>query len=202
MSLENLLAKITEDARTDGERLVSEATEEAAGIKEMGEEEARRSAEEIRDSFRQKGERERTRIMSEALTESRSILLTTQEELFEEVFEAAMREFASLPEQRYRTWLKRTILDNAGEGDQEVIAAPYDRGLLDGGLLEEVNEALREMKHEGSMTLLDEEADFERGVILRGEKYANNLSLRSQLRELRERHEQEVLKILFGEEKE
>jgi V/A-type H+-transporting ATPase subunit E len=202
MSLDRLLEKIEEDARAEGERLVSVASEDAAGIKGAGEEEARISAQEIRDSFRERGQRERTRIMSEALTESRSILLSTQEELFEEVFEEAKREFESLTEERYRAWLKRTILDNAGEGDQEVIASPYDRGLLAGGLLDEINAALREKGHEGTMNLSEEVADFHRGVILRGAKYANNLSLQSQVRELRERHEQEVLRILFGEVKE
>jgi vacuolar-type H+-ATPase subunit E/Vma4 len=198
MSLQSLLEKIEHDARAEGERIVSGAEEEAASIKETGEEEARRSAEAIRASFRERGERERTRIMSEALTESRAALLTTREELFEETFAAGMREFGSLPEERQRAWLKRLIVDNAGEGEEEIIAAPYDRRLLAGGLMEEINAALRERGHKGKLILSGDEADFERGIILRGEKFANNLSLQTLVREARERHEEEVLKILFG----
>ena len=199
MSLEKLLAKIGEDARAEGERLVAEAEEEAARIKEAGEEEARRSAEAIRASYRERGERERTRIVSEALTESRAAFLTVQEELFEEIFAAAEREFESLPEERYRAWLKRVILAHAREGVGEVIAAPYDRAILAGGLLEEINATLREGGSAPELTLSEREADFSRGVILRGERFADNLSLRSVLREIRERHEEEALKILFGE---
>ncbi len=202
MSLERLLEKIENDAHAEGKRILFEAEEEAARIRETGQEEARRSAEDIRSSFRERGERERTRIMSEALTESRSMLLSTREELFEEVFEAAMQEFESLPEERYRAWLKRTILDNAGDGEQVVIAAPYDRRLLVGGLLENIDADMREEGREGRVSLSESEAEFDRGVVLRGEKYANNLSLQTLLRELRERHEEEVLRILFAEAKE
>ncbi len=200
MSLEKLLERISEDARAEGERLLAEAEEEAAGIAREGEEEALRSAEAIRSAYRERGERERTRIMSKALTESRAAYLSVQEEIFEEVFAAAAREFASLPEERYRDWLKRMILANAGEGVAEVVAAPYDRKLLSTGLLEEVNKALREGGGGRELVLSEQEAAFERGVILKGERYANNLSLQAVLRELRERHEEEVLNILFGEE--
>ncbi len=200
MSLDNLLERIAADARAEGEKLLAEAEEEAARILKEGEEEALRSAEAIRSSFRQRGERERTRIMSEALTQSRAAYLSVQVELFEEVFAAAAREFESLPEERYRAWLKRVILDNAGEGVVEVVAAPYDRKLLSSGLLEEINGALRESGKGGGLALSDREAGFGRGVILKGERYANNLSLQAALRELRERYEEEVLAILFGED--
>lgn len=198
MSLEKLLAKIEEDARSEGEGLLRKAEAEAAGIKSAGAEEARRSAESIRASFRARGERERTRIMSEALTEGRAAYLSTQDELFEEVFVEAAREFASMPEGRYRAWLKRVILENAAEGLREVIAAPHDRGLLAAGLLEEINADLRGREHAEELVLSDRKADFDRGVILRGEKFALNLSLQSLAREVRERHEEEVMSILFG----
>ncbi|NPV59899.1 MAG: hypothetical protein HPY75_09575 [Actinobacteria bacterium] len=201
MSLEKLLERIGEDARAEGERFLAEAREQAARIVKEGEEEALRAAEAIRSDFRERGERERTRILSEALTESRAAYLSVQEELFEEVFEAASREFESLPEERYRDWLKRTILANAGEGVREVIAAPYDRKLLASGLLEEINAALREKAGGRELVLGEREAEFDRGALLRGERFENNLSLRSVLREVRERHEEEVLDILFGEGK-
>lgn len=199
MSLEKLLERIGEDARAEGERLLAEAREQAARIMKEGEEEALRAAEAIRSDFRDRGERERTRFLSEALTESRAAYLSAQEELFEEALEAASREFESLPEERYRNWLKRTILTNAGEGVSEVIAAPYDRKLLASGLLEEINAALREKAGGWELVLSEREAEFDRGVLLRGERFANNLSLRAVLREVRERHEEEVLDILFGE---
>ena len=199
MSFESLLEKIDEDAHLEGRALVDAAKEEAARLVSEGEEETRRTAETIRASFRERGERERTKIMSEALAESRANFLSAQDNLFEEAFIEALRDFTELPEERYRVWLKRVILKNVSGGKEEVVAAPYDRALLADGLLDEINLALQERGGEASLTLAEEEADFERGVILASGNYINNLSLETLMREMRDRHEEGVLKILFGE---
>ena len=199
MSFESLLEKIDEDAHLEGRALVDAAKEEAARLVSEGEEETRRTAETIRASLRERGERERTKIMSEALAESRANFLSAQDNLFEEAFMEALRDFMELPEERYRVWLKRVILKNVSGGKEEVVAAPYDRALLADGLLDEINLALQERGGEASLTLAEEEADFERGVILASGNYINNLSLETLMREVRDRHEEGVLKILFGE---
>jgi len=199
MSFESLLEKINEDARLEGRALVDAAKEEAARLLSDAEEETRLTAESIRASFRERGERERTKIMSEALAESRSAFLSAQDNLFEEAFMEALRDFMDLPEERYRAWLKRVILENVSGGKEEVVAAPYDRGLLADGLLDEINMTLKEKGSKASLKLAKEEADFERGVILRSGNFINNLSLETLMREMRDRHEESVLKILFGE---
>lgn len=199
MSFENLLEKIGEDARIEGRAIVDAAKEEAARLLSEGEEEARSAAESIRTTFRERGERERTKIMSEALAESRANFLSAQDNLFEEAFTEAVADFADLPEERYRAWLKRVILENASGGREEVVAPAYDRGLLAGGLLDEINLALQAGGGQASLTLSGEEAGFDHGVILRSGNYINNLSLETLMREVRDRHEEDVLKILFGE---
>ncbi len=199
MSLEKLLEKIEDDARMEGRGIVTAAKQEAERLLREGEEESRRVSEAIRASYRERGERERTKIMSEALAESRSAFLSAQDRLFEEAFTEALRLFGELPEERYRAWLKRTILDNVSGGREEVVAAPYDRRLLAEGLLEEINRSLEERGGGAALTLSGEEAGFSRGVMLRSGNYVNNLSLETLMREVRDRHEEEVLKMLFGE---
>jgi len=199
MSLERLLAKIEDDAREEGRRIVEAAKEEAARIDAEGREEARLMAEAIRASFRERGERERTKIMSEALAESRAAFLSAQDRLFEEAFTEATRLFEDLPEDRYRAWLKKTVLDNVSGGEEEIVAAPYDRRLLEDGLLDEIRDALREKRSGAVLTLAEDEADFSRGVILRSGNFINNLSLETLMREVRDRNEERVLKMLFGE---
>jgi vacuolar-type H+-ATPase subunit E/Vma4 len=199
MSLERLLEKIEDDARREGRSFVDAAKQDAERIKKESSEEARRTAEGLRSSFRERGERERTKIMSEALAESRAAYLSAQDRLFEEAFTEAMRLFEELPEERYRVWLKRTILENVSGSREEIVAAPYDRRLLAEGLLDEVNEAIREKGGETLLTLADEEADFSRGIILRSGNFVNNLSLETLMREVRDRQEEKVLKMLFGE---
>ncbi|MEW6553524.1 MAG: V-type ATP synthase subunit E [Actinomycetota bacterium] len=199
MSLERLLEKIEDDARLGGRGIVDAAKQEAERITAEGGEEARRAAAAIRKTFRERGERERTKIMSEALAESRAAFLAAQDKLFEEAFTEAMRLFEDLPEERYRAWLLRIISENVTSGDEVIVAAPYDRRLLEDGLLAEVNKALAGSGRTGKLSLAAEEADFERGVILTGQQFVNNLSLDTLMREVRDEYEEEVLKMLFGE---
>jgi vacuolar-type H+-ATPase subunit E/Vma4 len=199
MSLERLLGKIGDDARLEGKRAVAEAKEEAARIRREGAEDARLAADAIATSYRERAERERTRIMSEALAESRTAFLSTQDDLYKDVFAEVLRDAMDMPVERYSAWLKRTILINASSGDEKILASPYDRHLLEEGLLDEINQALAEKGLKGSMSLAEGTAQFERGVILKGEKMENNLSLGTILRDTRDRHEEELLKILFGE---
>ena len=199
MSLERLLEKIEGDARDKGSRIVAEAKRNAESMKAAGSEEARITAEAIRKTFHEKAERERTKIMSETLHDSRAAFLSSQDDLFEEAFSEALRIFEDLPEERYRAWLRRIILENSSSGVEEIEAAPYDRRLLAGGLLAEINKALKDGGRKGKLTLAAEEADFKRGVILRSGNFINNLSLETLMRQVRNEHEEVVLKMLFGE---
>ncbi len=199
MSLESLLAKIEEDGREEGRKAVEAAEEEAARLTAEGREETLRAAEKIRSSLRERGERERIRVTSEALAEGRAAFLSAQDRLFEEAFTEALRSFEGLPEDRYRAWLKRIVVENASGGEEQIVAAPYDRRLLEGGLLEEIRAALPEKESGAALTLAEEEGDFSRGVILKAANYINNLSLETLMREARDRNEEKVLKILFGE---
>jgi hypothetical protein len=89
----------------------------------------------------------------------------------------------------------RIISRNVTSGDEIIVAAPYDRRLLEGGLLAEINRALAESGRTGNLSLAEEEADFGRGVVLTGQQFVNNLSLETLMREVRDEYEEEVLKI-------
>jgi vacuolar-type H+-ATPase subunit E/Vma4 len=199
MSIERLLEKIETDARNEGKQLVADARREASSMTKAGRDEARASAKAIRSSFHERGERQRTKIMSVALAEGRAEFLATQDKLFEEIFVEALREIERLPVDRYRVWLKRIIMENVASGNEAVVASSYDRKLLEDGLLSEINRELKKHKRQGRLVLDEQEAEFSRGVILKSADFVNNLSLQTMMREVRDRHEEEVLKMLFGE---
>jgi V/A-type H+-transporting ATPase subunit E len=199
MSLEKLLEKIEDDARVEGRGIVDDAKAEAERIRRQGRDEAHAAAEAIRKTFHERAERERTKIMSEALAESRASFLSSQDQHFEEAFTEALREFEDLPEERYRAWLKRVILENVSSGEEKILAAPHDRRILEEGLLKEINKVLKDGGRKGKMTLAAEEAGFTRGVILETEKFVNNLSLETLMRQVRDKYEEDVLKMLFGD---
>lgn len=200
MSLEKLLEKIESDAREEGRRILAEAEEEAARVGKEAEEEARREAEAIARSFQIRAENERLRIISRARLEGRIDLLAAKDQVLEEVFREVSESFKRLPGEEYRSWLKAVLLGSLSNGKEELVPSPHDRGLLAVGLLEELNEELRARGLAGELRLSEEDAPFERGVILRGEKTETNLSAEAVLQRVREENEEEVSRILFGPE--
>lgn len=199
MSLERLLARIIKDADTAGRAEIDEARREAERIRAESWERAARAGQAVREEIMGRAEAERVHIMGERLARSRTAYLARQEELYEEVFADALREAESLPDERYRAWLKETILAGATGGQGEVLAAPHDRRLLEQGLLDQINQALRDRGRGGQLRLAPGTAPFNRGVVLKGDRVENNLSLETILRQVRDEHEEELLKIIFGE---
>ncbi len=200
MSLEKLLEKIENDAREERRRILAEAEEEAARIRKEAQEQAGQEAEAIARSFHIRAENERLRIISRARLEGRIDLLAAKDQVLEEVFREVSASFGRLPAEEYRSWLKAVLLVNVGSGQEELVPSPHDRELLDGGLLTELNEELRSRGLAGELRLAEEDAPFERGVILRGEKTETNLSAEAVLQKVREECEEEVSRILFGPE--
>jgi len=202
MSLEKLLEKIENDAREEGRRILEEAEEEADLIRREAEEEARKESEAIARSFQVRAENERLKIVSQARLEGRIALLAAKDRILEEVFQEAGRAFRELPADRYRAWLKKTILSGVVSGREELLASRHDREILGGGLLEEINRELSSRGKRGELKLAEEAAPFQRGLILRGEKTETNLSAEAVLQKVREENEEEVSRILFGSEEE
>lgn len=200
MSLEKLLEKIENDAREESRRILAEAEEEAARIKREAEEEARQEAESIARSFHARAENERLRIISQARLDGRIDLLAAKDQVLEEAFREVSESFRKLPPEGYRSWLKSVIVGGVTSGREVLVPSPHDRELLAGGLLEELNVELRSKGLAGELRLAEEDAPFDRGVILRGEKTETNLSAQAVLQRLREENEEEVSRILFGPE--
>ncbi len=196
--MDKLLEKIERDARREEERILLEAQEQAEAVRKKAEEEARREAESIARRYREQAEAERLRVISQTRLESRIRVLSAKEELVEEVFREAVSSFMELPEERYRDWLKNIIKAHAMSGNEEVVAAPYDRDILEGSLLEEINRELSEEGKRGELRLAPTTAPVKRGTILRGEKMETNLSLDTLLERIRLETEEEISRVLFG----
>ncbi len=199
MSLEKLLEKIEEDARAEAEEIMAKARREAEEIRRRGKEEAGRAGENILAAFRERGERERVRMVSAARMENRLAILAAKERILEETLQKTVQAMEEMPREEYRAWLKSILANHAVTGKEEVIPSSFDRELLQDGLLQEINQTIDSMGKRGELRLSTDEAPFKRGVILREGNVYTRLSVESLLREAGERNEEEVLKILFGE---
>ncbi|MEJ5186575.1 MAG: V-type ATP synthase subunit E family protein [Candidatus Geothermincolales bacterium] len=199
MSLEKLLEKIEEEARREAEEILARAREETERIEREGKEAAEQRREEILRSYSERAERERSRILSQARMQSRMLLSQAKEEILNASVRKARELFLQWEEAEYGAWLKGLILANAG-GGEELVPSSFDADLLEKGILDEVNRALKEKGLE-PLTLSEERVPAERGVVLRRGGVAVNLTLDTLVRELRERHEEELIGILFGSDR-
>ena len=198
MPLANLLAKIEKDALREGEALLAEARSRAEDIISEAEERSRAASERLMREYEEKARRECASEMSAALNDGKSALLETQEMMLRETVDEALRRFEALPDSTYRAWLKGIIIRSA-RGDETVVAPERERALLSKGLLEEINRELRAAGREGRLEISGEGASFRGGVVLRGDRTLDNLTLEKLAEELVKEKEGELLRILFGE---
>ncbi len=198
MPLISLLAKIERDAAREGEALLAEARKRAEEIMKEAEKKAEEAVSELNREYEEISRKKCVSEMSEALNYGKNELLKAQEMLLSETVEEAKRRFENYPDEKYREWLKALILNHAS-GNEKIIASRYDRGLLEGGLLDELNRDLSARGKKGEMALSEEEPQASRGVVLCGEKTRDNLTLDKIVEEIVRESEGELLTLLFGE---
>jgi len=110
MSLENILKKIIDDARTEADAVIEEYKSKAEGIKKNAQEEASALAESLLEEEERKGELEARRIVTQARLQKRLDILAAKKELIDQVLERAF-ESSRLSESP----LKRKIISKDGE---------------------------------------------------------------------------------------
>ncbi len=102
---------------------------------------------------------------------------------------------------RYRQFLKVTILHGVEYGDEEIIVSPKDRELFDKKMISEINrEAGEKLGAKTSLALADETRDTGGGVILRSGRIEFNGTVDQVLAKIEETNRVEMVRMLFGGE--
>jgi V/A-type H+-transporting ATPase subunit E len=200
MALKDIVEKIIKDAEEEGKEKVKEAEKKAAEILK----EAEKKSEELKKKIVEKAEKEaaeeKKRIIALARLEMRNKLLEKKKNLIEEVFQEASKRISSVPKDKYRSFLKKVILEAAESGEEEVILNERDRELVDAKFLGEINQELQKNGKKGSLKLSSETREIEGGVILKKDGLEINASLETLLKELRSEKEKEILQKIIGGE--
>ena len=89
MSLDTIIQKILDDARSEASRIMEEVQEKASGIMEKARNEALRQKELVLAEARREGELEASRLITEARLKGRIAVLTTKKELIGAVLDEA-----------------------------------------------------------------------------------------------------------------
>lgn len=196
MAIDDIIRQIEEDARTQGDTLLSNARAEADSIREK----AKRQAEDLRAEETGKAEERAAeharRIETLAGLDLRKDILREKKDLIEDAFARAEDTIANLSPDEYRAFLKPIILKAVESGGEELIPPAGRREVFTPEFIRSLNDEISGAN--GGLSLSDEGGDFSGGFILSEGRKETNLTLKSLIAAWRDKLEPDVAKILFG----
>ena len=177
MSIDNIENKILESAKAEAEKIIGGAKQKAAELiesaKAANEKRSSEAAKEAHEAFRQHRDQQAT----SARAANKLKLLARKADLLDEVFDKAVEQFIGDRRGGYRKWLAAQLSSVAGQNGAVVPAEP-DRKI--------VAELLSDVKEGGGLELADESLPLRGGLVLRGDKADIDLSLDTQLVDLKQ----------------
>jgi V/A-type H+/Na+-transporting ATPase subunit E len=191
MSIENIEKKIAETAQAEAEQMVSAARAQADGQlaaakKELAER-SEQTVAEAKASLQRRLEQQATAKRNE----NRLTLLTQRADLLGDIFDAAVeRLVGDRGGGDYQKWLAAQV-GTAAEHKGEIVAAKDDRAA--------VARLLGGVGPNSGLTMSDETAPLKGGFVVEGEKVDLDLSLDTQLTEIRARVLPKLAKKAFSD---
>lgn len=197
MSLEKILEKIIQDNDKEIRKIIDEAESRASRIIEEAGGEAEKVVQELtregEDNAREVGER----IVTLASLESRKRILGEKQRILGEVYQEVEKRIRNLNGRDYRELVKRIMLQSCQTGEELVVVGKNDSKRIDEKLINSVNAELVKAGKKGKLKLSSEPASIADGFILKWGKIEISNSWENILRSLREKTEDEVIKLLF-----
>ncbi|MBK5093412.1 MAG: V-type ATP synthase subunit E [Actinobacteria bacterium] len=198
MPLEQLIARIMNDARESAEEIMSSAVLERSRVLREAEVKAEQTYRSVFEVERRAAEGEKEKIVAAEALEARKELLKEKRAIIEEAFDRAMERLTNLPDDEYVELLERMMVEAAGDSGGEVIMSPGDRERLGAEVVERANRKLAAAGKKGSLTLSDETREIFSGFVLRRGGVEMNSDIEALMRSRREDLERKPVEILFG----
>lgn len=192
-----LVESILDQAKEEANGILAEARAKAEARLAKAKEDLALRVADIEAEAERRAALEERRIATAAELEVRRERLRAKADLLDEAFAGAYRALLALPEEEWRSFVRRLLLAAAVNGDEQVMVPSGQRERY-AALLGEVNEELRRRGRRGELRLAEEAAGIEAGFVLIGPEYTVDSSFRALLAEVRSVLEPEVARILFA----
>lgn len=197
MSLEKILEKIIQDNDKEIRKIIDEAESRASRIIEEAGREAEKVVQELTREGEDNARKVRERIVTLASLESRKRILGEKQRILGEVYQEVEKRIRNLNGRDYRELVKRIMLQSCQTGEELVVVGKNDSKRIDEKLINIVNGELVKAGKKGKLKLSSEPASIADGFILKWGKIEISNSWENILRSLREKTEDEVIKLLF-----
>ncbi|MFB0527346.1 MAG: V-type ATP synthase subunit E [bacterium] len=197
MSLEKILEKIIQDNDKEIRKIIDEAESRGSQIIDEGKGEVERAVQQLTREGEENARKVRERIVTLASLESRKRILGEKQRILGEVYQEVEKRIRNLNGRDYRELVKKIMVESCQTGEELVVVGEKDKKRIDQKLINSVNTELVKAGKKGKLKLSSEPASIPDGFILKSGKIEISNSWENILRALREKTEDEVIKLLF-----
>jgi V/A-type H+/Na+-transporting ATPase subunit E len=195
--IDRIKEQILQDSQAKANSILDDAKKQALELIEKANVNARQKSEEIQKKASSDAS-EKLRISRSMLElEMRKDILSTKQQLIEEVFQKALNSLSKMENNEYEAILYKLIVDAVETGEEEILLSKHDKNRLPGDFSNKLNQVLVQAGKKGNLKLSDEERDIMGGFVLKTKGVEINYSFEALLRMDRDEIEPEVAAILF-----
>ncbi|MBU3189437.1 V-type ATP synthase subunit E [Clostridium bowmanii] len=197
-NLDNLSAKIIEDASIKAETILREASDNG---KLMVENKIKK-AELLKSQMLEKSKIEaitvKQRIISNTQLSVRNDKIVAKQKMIDKVFVDALEKLLVISDVEYLEIVKRYLLSISIVGDEEIILPGKYKNIVNKEYLSGINSALITSGKLGEIKLCSEDRDIKSGFIIIKNGIEINNTFESLVNSLRDELESEIVKVLFN----
>ena len=187
MPISDITDKIIEDAKKEAGYIIDAAKVKADEIEKRIERKKKDVIKESESNLQKTILENKRRVVSAANQEVKLRVDNTKREKVDEVFDTALKNILSLPDEEYKTLLKG-LLKNIPKDVEGEVFAPKEKVAI-------TKEALKAAGLKNIVTPTDK---FKGGIVITGKDFEYNLTFENILADKKNSLEVEVAKILFG----
>ncbi len=200
MAIEDIVKKIISDAEQKVKQIINSYTEEAKKIISEKEKELKKKEITEKERIDRASENLKARTVQIAELELRKEILNEKQKIIEQVFEKAEEMIYTMPKEKYIEFIKNKLIQYIETGNEEIIVGEKDKEIITPTFIEELNKEVKaKLRENADLKISNEHTNIEKGVILKQGKIRINCSIKSLMKEAREKCEEKVVKILFKE---
>jgi V/A-type H+-transporting ATPase subunit E len=195
MESEQVIEKILADARAEADKIKKQADEKEADEQAKLNEQLEEYNKQTTTLAQQAGEDEKSHILAAARMKKSKEYLAEKRKILDDVFEQAKQQLQNLPDEEYKSLIKKLLLDAVETGDEEIIV-DTNEGRIDHDFIKLLNRELGP-GYKGNLKLSSEKQDIGAGFILSRGKVKTNVSIEVLLEQARKELEIQLGKELF-----
>jgi V/A-type H+-transporting ATPase subunit E len=196
MESEQVVEKILADARAEADKIKKQADDIEAQEQAKLSEQLDEYKKQTKILAKQAGEDEKSHILAAVRMNIGREYLAEKRKILDGVFEQARQQLQNLPDDEYKSLIKKLLLDAIETGDEEIIL-DTNEGRINHDFIKQLNHELGP-DYKGNLKLSKERQNLGAGFVLTRGKVKTNVSIDVLLDQARKELEIQLAKELFA----